>query len=132
MVHWAHYGESDTPGKAGGLMSGAASKAVGLSDGHRWPRGTVLRLDPTPSWFVGLLLLAQSGSALLHLTADCRDRPPRAEKGAPVLMGFTKGLIWVAPMVWPPQAPEGPLYSRNAQSCSSRTGQTSGLPQRLS
>ena len=75
-------------------MSGAASKAVGLSDGHRWHRGTVLRLDPTPSWFVGLLLLAQSGSALLPLTADCRDRPPRAEQGTPVLMHFTKGLIW--------------------------------------
>ena len=26
--------ESDTPGKAGGLMSGAASKAVGPSYGH--------------------------------------------------------------------------------------------------
>ena len=63
--------QSDTPGKAGGLMSGAASKAVGPSDGHRWHRVTVLRLDPKPSWFVGLLLLAQSGSALLHLTVDC-------------------------------------------------------------
>ena len=75
-------------------MSGAASKAVGFSDGHRWPRGTVLRLDRTPSWFVGLLLLAPSGSALLHLTAACRDHPPRAEQGAPVLMGLTRGLTW--------------------------------------
>jgi len=44
------------------------------------------------------------------------------------LLGFGPGVL----LVWPHQATRGELYSCNAQSCSSRTGRTSGLPQRLS
>jgi hypothetical protein len=44
------------------------------------------------------------------------------------LIGFGHRVL----LVLAHQATRGELYSRNAQSCSSRTGRTSGLPHRLS
>jgi hypothetical protein len=91
--------ESDTPGKAGGLMSGAASKAVGPSDGHRWHCGTVLRRQPGP------------GRAERHSLALPHRRPSQPPRRVPSRVhrcrrALRGGLRWGAPVVCPPQAPQ--------------------------
>jgi hypothetical protein len=121
----AHPSQSDTPGKAGGFMSGAASKAVGPSDGHRWHCGTVLRRQPGP------------GRAERHSLAPPHRRPSRPPRRVPSRVhrcrrALRGGAARGGSCGVSPSGPAGALYSRNAQSCSSRTGQTSGLPQRLS
>jgi len=63
--------QSDTPGEAGGLMSGAASKAVGTSYGHRWHGGTVLRPDP----HTVLVRRPAPGRAERHSLAPPHRRP---------------------------------------------------------
>src|SRR5262249_23601611 len=90
--HWLRgIVKSDTPGKAGGLMSGTASKAVGPSDGHRSHGGTVLRPARPPPWGVkpapgyGEL---QRGSSAPPTVATAS---PRAQPCALVPMGGAKG-----------------------------------------
>jgi hypothetical protein len=52
-VHPVQVTQSDTPGKAGGLMSGTASKAVGYGEGLKAPCA------------VGILLVTDVGADLL-------------------------------------------------------------------